>query len=62
MTKPITIHVKDDDQDVRDWLEKRRTQLLKDFGIRTSLSMVAMGELRKAMEGEHAKSRKTGKR
>ena len=54
MTRPITIHVKSQDEDVRAWLERRRGQLLHDFGIRVSLSLVAMGELRKAMEGEHA--------
>ena len=52
MSKPITIHVKNDDEDVRKWLEQRRGELLKHFGMRVSLSLVAMGELRRAMEKE----------
>ena len=58
MTRPITIHVKSEDEDVREWLERRRRQLLQQFGIRTSLSLVAMGELRRAMESEIEKRRK----
>jgi len=60
MGRPITIHVKPDDEAVRDWLEQRREQLLQQYGIRTSLSLVAMGELRKAMESEHGRKSKSG--
>ena len=52
MTRPITIHVKPEDEEVRCWLEARRQHLLSRFGIRVSLSLVAMGELRRAMEAE----------
>lgn len=58
MTRPITIHVKPGDEEVREWLEKRKQQLLKDFGVRVSLSLVAMGELRKAMEAERGRKRR----
>ena len=62
MTRPITIHVKDDDEDVREWLENRRAELLRNFGLRVSLSLVAMGELRKAMENENGRRKKMGNR
>ena len=58
MVRPITIHVKPGDEEVRRWLDRRREELLRDFGVRVSLSLVAMGELRKAMEAEHGKSRR----
>ena len=58
MVRPITIHVKSGDEEVRCWLERRREELLRDFGVRASLSLVAMGELRKAMEAERGKKRR----